>query len=121
MLNLSEYAGLLVFVLFGLGLIGGIFLVSFLFRERATNDPNSATVYECGMPILGTTYVSPNIRFYVFALLFVIFDIEAAFILPWAVKFKTLGVTAFVEMLTFIAILFVGLVYAWRKGALKWE
>jgi NADH:ubiquinone oxidoreductase subunit 3 (subunit A) len=121
MLNLSEYAGLLVFVLLGVGFICGIFLVSYLFRERSNGDPNRDSVYECGMPILGTTYVSPNIRFYVFALLFVVFDIEAAFILPWAVKFKTLGVLAFVEMLVFIAILFVGLVYAWRKGALKWE
>ena len=121
MLNLSEYAGLLVFVLLGVGFIGGVFLVSAIFREGSNGDKNRDSVYECGMPIIGTTYVSPNIRFYVFALLFVVFDIEAAFILPWAVKFKTLGVLAFVEMLVFIAILFVGLVYAWRKGALKWE
>ena len=121
MLNLTEYAGLLIYAILGIGFIGGIFLVSAIFRERGDRHADRASVYECGMPTIGTSYVSPNIRFYIFALRFVIFDIEAAFILPWAVKFKTLGVVAFVEMLVFIGILFVGLIYAWRKGALKWE
>jgi NADH:ubiquinone oxidoreductase subunit 3 (subunit A) len=66
-------------------------------------------------------WVSPNIRFYVFALLFVIFDVEALFIFPWAVQFKTLGVEGFVAVLVFVGLLFMGLVYAWKKGALKWE
>lgn len=121
MLNLTEYAGLLIFTILGILFICGIFLVSALLREKAERTPERASIYECGMPTIGSSFVSPNIRFYVFALLFVIFDIEAAFILPWAVKFKTLGVVAFVEMILFVAILFVGLIYAWRKGALKWE
>lgn len=94
--------------------------MSALFRERR-KDPKGKGVYECGMETIGTTYVSPNIRFYVFALLFVVFDVEAVFILPWAVKFKQLGMVGFIEMLIFVAVLFLGLIYAWRKGALKWE
>jgi NADH-quinone oxidoreductase subunit A len=97
-----------------------VFFVSYILRERGV-DPLKTSVYECGMETIGTPYVSPNIRFYVFALLFVVFDIEAIFILPWAVKFRELGATGFVEMLTFIAILLVAFVVAWRKGALKWE
>jgi NADH-quinone oxidoreductase subunit A len=119
-LNLAEYAGLLIYLILGTGFIGGIFLVSSLLRERR-NDPLSRSVYECGMETIGSPYVSPNIRFYVFALLFVIFDIEAAFILPWAVKFKELGMVALIEMIVFIVILFTGLIFAWKKGALKWE
>ncbi len=120
MLNLTQYAGLLIYLFLGAAFITGIFLVSFLLRERG-NDPLGKKVYECGMDTIGTPYVSPNIRFYMFALVFVIFDIEAIFILPWAVKFKALGMTGFIEMLVFISILLVAFVVAWRKGALKWE
>jgi NADH-quinone oxidoreductase subunit A len=73
------------------------------------------------METIGTPYVSTNIRFYVFCLLFVVFDIESVFILPWAVQFKTLGMTGLIEMLVFMAVLFVVFVVAWKKGALKWE
>ncbi len=120
MLNLAEYAGLLIYVLFGCLFIGGVFLLSYLVREHGT-DPLRTSIYECGMPTIGTPYVSPNIRFYVFALIFVIFDIEAAFIFPWAVKFKELGLLGFIEMVVFLSILLVPFIYAWRKGALKWE
>jgi NADH-quinone oxidoreductase subunit A len=121
MLNLNEYAALLIYIAFGTAFICGIFLVSALFRERGEGTRESKSIYECGIETMGTSFVSPNIRFYVFALLFVVFDIEAAFILPWAVKFKVLGPVAFFEMIVFVAVLFVGLIYAWRKGALKWE
>lgn len=119
-LNLTEYAGLLIYLVLGFAFILGIFFVNYILRERG-NDPLRRSIYECGMETIGTPYVSPNIRFYVFALIFVIFDIEAVFILPWAVKFRELGMVAFVEMLAFVAILFVVFVVAWRKGALKWE
>lgn len=95
-------------------------LANYIFRERGT-DPLRRTIYECGMEPIGTPYVSPNIRFYMFALVFVIFDIEAVFLLPWAVKFKEFGWTGLIEMFVFIATLFVVFIVAWRKGALKWE
>ena len=120
MLNLTEYAGLLIFLSLGLSFVVGIFFVSWLLQERNT-DPLRKSIYECGMEAIGTPYVAPNIRFYVFALLFVIFDVEAVFVLPWAVRFKELGMVGLVEMGIFLAVLFAGLIVAWRKGALKWE
>ncbi len=120
MLNVAEYAGLLIFLAIGIAFVGGVLATNYLLRERGT-DPLRKSIYECGMETIGTPYVSPNIRFYVFALVFVVFDIEAVFLLPWAVKFKELGLTGFIEIVSFIAILFVAFVVAWRKGALKWE
>ena len=83
-------------------------------------NPVKAEPYESGVP--DVTPVKPRFtpRFYVVAMLFVIFDIEAIFIFPWAVIFDQLGVFGFVEMLTFIGLLFVGYIYAWKKGALEW-
>jgi len=69
---------------------------------------------------VGQSWVQFNLRFYVYALLFLVFDVEVAFIIPWAVVFKELGLFAFVEMMIFIGILILGLAYAWRKGALEW-
>jgi NAD(P)H-quinone oxidoreductase subunit 3 len=79
------------------------------------------TTYESGMEPIGGAWIQFNIRYYMFALVFVIFDVETVFLYPWAVAFNQLGLLAFVEALIFIAILVVGLVYAWRKGALEWS
>ena len=78
------------------------------------------TTYECGENPVGSAWVQFNIRFYVFALIFIIFDVEAVFLLPWAVVFRELGLLAYLEGLVFIAILVVALVYVWRKGDLEW-
>ncbi|MDX2217359.1 MAG: NAD(P)H-quinone oxidoreductase subunit 3 [Oculatellaceae cyanobacterium bins.114] len=77
--------------------------------------------YESGMEPIGGAWIQFNIRYYMFALVFVIFDVETVFLYPWAVAFNRLGLLAFIEALVFIAILVVGLVYAWRKGALEWS
>lgn len=77
--------------------------------------------YESGMEPIGGAWIQFNIRYYMFALVFVIFDVEVVFLYPWAVAFNQLGLLAFVEVLIFIGILVVGLVYAWRKGALEWS
>lgn len=79
------------------------------------------TTYESGMEPIGGAWIQFNIRYYMFSLVFVIFDVETVFLYPWAVAFNQLGLLAFVEALIFIAILVVGLVYAWRKGALEWS
>lgn len=84
-------------------------------------DAVKQSTYECGIEAVGTTEVKTNIRFYLFALLFVIFDVEALFVLPWAVTVRELGPVALIEMLVFLVILFLGLVYAWGKGALAWD
>jgi NADH:ubiquinone oxidoreductase subunit 3 (subunit A) len=83
-------------------------------------DPVKTSVYECGMVPIGTAQVRYNVRYYIFGLLFVIFDVEAVFLYPWAVAYKQLGLFAFVEALIFIAILLVGYTYAWRKRAMEW-
>jgi len=119
-MDLTQYAGLFIYLILGFSLILGVFVASYLFRERG-NDPLRKSIYECGMETIGSPYVSPNIRFYVYALIFVVFDTEIVFILPWATQFRQLGMVGFVEMMVFISILFVALIYAWKKGAMKWE
>lgn len=111
-----------VFLLVGLGFLFSavVFTVAWLLRARG-DDPLKNTVYECGMPAIGQAWAAPNVRFYIFALIFVIFDVEAIFLFPWAVNFGSLGIAGFIEMMIFIAILFAGLIYAWKKDALTWE
>ena len=77
--------------------------------------------YECGVEAEGTAWVQFNFRYYYFALLFVIFDVEAVFLYPWAVSLERVAISGFVGVCTFIVILTIGLVYAWRKNALEWE
>tara|TARA_B100000131_G_scaffold53952_1_gene48875 strand:+ start:795 stop:1157 length:363 start_codon:yes stop_codon:yes gene_type:complete len=77
--------------------------------------------YESGMEPIGGAWIQFNIRYYMFALVFVIFDVETVFLYPWAVAFNKLGLLAFIEALIFIAILVIALAYAWRKGALEWS
>jgi NADH-quinone oxidoreductase subunit A len=95
-------------------------LAAKLLRPRLAYARKLST-YECGIPAVGTTEVKLNIRFYVFALLFVLFDVETLYVYPWAVTARAMGNVAIAEMAVFIGILFLGLVYAWGKGALTWE
>lgn len=76
--------------------------------------------YECGVDAIGTTWTQPNVRYYVFAFLFVVFDVEALFLFPWAVVYERLGLFAVVEMILFVGILFIGLAYAWGRRILDW-
>ena len=80
-----------------------------------------ASPYESGMPPLGDTRERFSVRFYMVAMLFIIFDIETVFMIPWAVAFRQLGLFGLIEMLIFVVILLVGYVYAWKRGALDWE
>jgi NAD(P)H-quinone oxidoreductase subunit 3 len=95
-------------------------VASKLLRPRS-QGVSRRTTYESGMEPVGGAWIQFNIRYYMFALVFVIFDVETVFLYPWAVAFSRLGVLAFIEALIFIAILVIGLVYAWRKGALEWS
>nr|QXT44801.1 NADH-plastoquinone oxidoreductase subunit 3 [Nitellopsis obtusa] len=83
--------------------------------------PEKLTTYESGMEPKGQAWIQFHIRYYMFALVFVVFDVETVFLYPWAVSFHLLGISAFIEALLFILILVIGLVYAWRKGALEWS
>ena len=84
-------------------------------------NPIKESTYECGVETKGDSWVQFKVQYYVYALIFVIFDIEVIFIYPWAVAFKQMGLFAFVEMAIFLAILALGLIYAWKKNVLEWK
>ncbi len=115
----TEFAQVAIFFVVGAAFIAATLIIAALLRPSAPSPVKQET-YECGELPRGGSWVRFNIRYYTFALLFVIFDVETIFIYPWAVVFKRLPLFAFVEMVIFLAILIVGLAYAWRKGALKW-
>jgi len=103
------------------GLLILSWVMSFLrMRPRKPNLVKSSP-YECGMELIGGRWIQFNFRYYMFALLFVIFDVETVFLYPWAVHFNQLGLFAFIEMLIFVLILIIGWAYAWRYKALEWE
>src|SRR5882724_3579187 len=87
---------------------------------KSTKNPQKGEPYECGIPTKGKTWVQLNVGYYLFALIFLVFDVELVFLFPWAVVAKTGGWVAFIEIIIFFFILFVGLLYAHKKGALKW-
>lgn len=84
-------------------------------------SPEKKTTYESGIEPMGEAWIQFQIRYYMFALVFVVFDIETVFLYPWALSFSELGILAFVEVFVFLVILIIGLIYAWRKGALEWS
>ncbi len=107
-----------------LGLADICFVLALLGVSRLVQRRNpyaaKLTTYECGIEPFSDSWSPFAIRYYLFALLFVLFDVEAVFLYPWAVIFRSMGVTGFVEMMIFIAVLLCGLFYAWGKGALEW-
>jgi NADH:ubiquinone oxidoreductase subunit 3 (subunit A) len=116
---LSAHTVILAFLIVVGGFVATMLPVWSLIRPRRASE-EKLTTYECGENPTGSAWIQFNIRFYVFALVFVVFDVEAVFLLPWAVVFRRLGPLAFVEGLVFIAVLAVALVYVWRKGDLEW-
>lgn len=115
-----DYAFPALFFLFGIFFVGAALTTAWLLRPRQPSPLKNAP-YECGEVIKGPSWIQFNVRYYLIALIFVIFDIEVLFIVPWAVVLRELGKAAYLEMMVFIAILAVGLVYAWKKGALEWQ
>lgn len=116
---LTDYAFVAFFIIFGLFFVAAALVGAWFIRPQRPSRVKGE-IYECGETTRGTSWVRYNVRFYVVALAFVIFDVEAAFLFPWAVAAKKLGLYAFVEIAIFIGILLVALAYAWRKGGLKW-
>jgi len=116
---LTAYAAVLAFLVVVIAFLVVNLLVWKVIRPSRFSE-EKLTTYECGENPTGSAWIQFNIRFYVFALIFIIFDVEAVFLLPWAVVFRQLGVLAFAEGLVFIAILAVALAYVWSKGDLEW-
>jgi len=117
---LTEFGRVLIFLIVGVVFVAGGLIVAWLLRPDRPY-PSKLTTYECGETPVGDTRVRFNVRFYVVALIFLIFDVEAVFLFPWATIYKSLGWPAFIEMLVFLGILFVGYAYVWRKGDLDWD
>jgi NADH-quinone oxidoreductase subunit A len=105
------FAGVVVATFLGLG---------FLFAPRRMT-PRKGEAFECGNPASGTARERFPVKFYMTAILFIVFDVEVVFLYPWAVQFRQLGWFGFVEMLVFVAVLAIALLYVWRKGALEWD
>jgi NADH-quinone oxidoreductase subunit A len=117
---ITEFGRVFIFFIIGAVFVA-IGLIAAWFIRPSRAYPSKLTTYECGEEPVGNSWVKFNIRFYVVALIFLIFEVETVFLFPWALVYQKLGVFAFVEMLIFLVILFVGYAYVWVKGDLDWD
>jgi NADH-quinone oxidoreductase subunit A len=117
---LTEFGRVLIFLIVGVLFVAIGMAIAWLLRPHRPY-PGKYTTYECGEAPVGDTRMRFNIRFYVVALIFIIFDVEVVFLFPWALVYAGLGWFAFVEMMVFLVILFVGFAYVWRNGDLDWD
>jgi NADH-quinone oxidoreductase subunit A len=117
---LGEYLPLVVFMAIAAFISGALLVAPFLVAYQSP-DPEKLSAYECGFNAFDDARMKFDIRFYLVSLLFIIFDLEVAFLFPWAVAFRQIGAPGFWSMIVFLAVLTVGFVYEWKKGALEWE
>ena len=124
MVDLIQYLPILIFLVIALALSAAfVFLPMGVSRLTGTHNPNAEknSEYECGFPAFEDPRSQFDVRFYLVAILFIIFDLEAAFLFPWAVSLKETGVAGWLTMMLFLFELVIGFIYAWKKGALDWE
>lgn len=116
---LLNYTGVFIVLLWGI-----VFPIILLLAQKLLSPnnptPGKMTTYECGLDTQGDTWIRFKLSYFMYALIFVIFDVETIFLYPWAMQFKTMGVFGIVEMVIFMAILILGFAYAWKEGALEW-
>lgn len=117
---MSDYTTIGIFMLLTISFPLIALLLARIFRPHPEQDKEKLSTYECGVDTQGKTWIRFRVNYFLYALVFLAFDVETVFLFPWAVQFKHLGLFAFVEMLIFIAILLIGLWYAWKEGALEW-
>ena len=117
---LREYLPVVVFLVVAIAL-GAVFLIAALVLAVRHPDPEKTSAYECGFNAFDDARMKFDVRFYLVSILFIIFDLEIAFLFPWAVAFKDVGLVGFWSMMVFLAILTIGFVYEWKKGALEWD
>ena len=117
---LKDYLSIIFFLVIALGLSLSFILLNFIFSPKKP-DPEKLSAYECGFEAFDDSRMEFDVRFYLVAILFIIFDLEIAFLFPWAISLGNLGALGFWSMMVFLAILTIGFIYEWKKGALEWE
>ena len=117
---LKDYLSIIIFLFVALGLSVGFIMLNFLFSPK-NPDPEKLSAYECGFEAFGDSRMEFDVRFYLVAILFIIFDLEIAFLFPWAISLGNLGPLGFWSMMIFLFILTIGFIYEWKKGALDWD
>lgn len=117
---LASYVPVVILAVIAILFAIGTLVLSYFIGQRKPSE-DKLMPYECGNVPIGTAWERFPVKFYIFAMLFIVFDVEVAFMFPWAVLFKELGLLGFIEMIIFISILLLGLLYVWGKGALEWE
>ncbi|EAU54645.1 NADH-quinone oxidoreductase subunit A [Mariprofundus ferrooxydans] len=116
----NEYAPIFIFIIIAFVMGAAPLALTYLLAEQRPNA-EKRSAYECGFEAFEDARMQFDVRFYLVAILFVVFDLESAFLFPWAVVLNKIGLFGFVEMMMFLVILLVGYIYAWKKGALQWE
>ena len=117
---LKDYFPIMLFLFIALGLSIGFIVLNFVFSPK-NPDPEKLSAYECGFEPFNDSRMEFDVRFYLVAILFIIFDLEIAFLFPWAISLGTIGLYGYLSMLIFLFILTIGFIYEWKKGALDWE
>ena len=117
---LKDYLSIIIFLFIALGLSVGFIVLNFLFSPRKP-DPEKLSAYECGFEAFDDSRMEFDVRFYLVAILFIIFDLEIAFLFPWAISLGSIGALGFWSMMIFLFVLTVGFIYEWKKGALDWD
>ena len=117
---LRDYLSIVIFIFVALTLSVGFILLNYLFSPKKP-DAEKLSAYECGFEAFGDSRMEFDVRFYLVAILFIIFDLEIAFLFPWAVSLGIIGALGFWSMMIFLFVLTVGFIYEWKKGALDWD
>jgi len=117
---LKDYLSIILFLIIALGLSVAFIVLNFIMSPKKP-DPEKLSAYECGFEPFDDSRIEFDVRFYLVAILFIIFDLEIAFLFPWAITLGNIGLLGFCSMMIFLFILTVGFIYEWKKGALDWE
>ena len=117
---LTDYLSIIIFLLMALLISIGFILINFI-SSPSNPDPEKLSAYECGFDAFDDSRMEFDVRFYLVAILFIIFDLEIAFLFPWAITLGKIGVFGFWSMMIFLGVLTIGFIYEWKKGALEWE
>ena len=117
---LTDYLSIIIFLFLALLISIGFIVINFISSPN-NPDPEKLSAYECGFEAFDDSRMEFDVRFYLVAILFIIFDLEIAFLFPWAITLGTIGVFGFWSMMIFLAVLTIGFIYEWKKGALEWE